>query len=44
MVIYNETFEAYRIKQKQIEKAIKILKENNYKISKNKNSNDIKTT
>jgi len=34
MVIHNEIFDTYRIEQKQIEEAIKLLKENGYAIYK----------
>tara|TARA_R100000234_G_scaffold48087_1_gene28745 strand:- start:672 stop:797 length:126 start_codon:yes stop_codon:yes gene_type:complete len=34
MVIHNEIFDTYRIKQKQIEEAIQLLKENGYAIYK----------
>jgi len=34
MVIHNEIFDTYRIKQKQIEEAIQLLKKNGYAIYK----------
>tara|TARA_R100001510_G_scaffold52360_1_gene53010 strand:+ start:581 stop:706 length:126 start_codon:yes stop_codon:yes gene_type:complete len=34
MVIHNEIFDTYRIKEKQIEEAIQLLKENGYAIYK----------
>ena len=34
MVIHNEIFDTYRIKQKQIQEAIQLLKENGYAIYK----------
>jgi len=34
MVIHNEIFDTYRIKQKQIEEAIQLLKQNGYAIYK----------
>jgi hypothetical protein len=37
MSIYNQIFDTYRIEQKKIEEAIKLLEKNNYRvINKNK--------
>ena len=44
MWIENETFNEYRVQQRKIQEAIKLLRQNKYTVEKNKVKNDTRTT